>query len=83
MGFVLIVVLILIAGWIYLARSRSTAPSTVTTGIDDRVPANAYDNPYDTNENNDRPLEPDSCSDTSDDSSSSDTCDSGDSSSSD
>jgi hypothetical protein len=82
MGFVLIVVLIVIAGWIYLARNRSTAPSTGATGIDDGVPANAYDNPYDTNENNDRQFESDRC-DASAADSSADTCDSSDASSSD
>ncbi|AXK72498.1 hypothetical protein DWG18_09595 [Lysobacter sp. TY2-98] len=83
MGFVLIVLVIVIAGWVFLARNGSTGTGTSSSMSDDYVPVNAYDNPYDTNENNDRPFEPDSCEDTSDDSSSSDTCDSGDSASSD
>ncbi|WP_133499876.1 hypothetical protein [Cognatilysobacter terrigena] len=83
MGFVLIVLVIVIAGWAFLARNSSAGPGTSSSVSDGYVPVNAYDNPYDTNENNDRPFEPDSCSDTSDESSSSDTCDSGDSSSSD
>ncbi|WP_133480013.1 hypothetical protein [Cognatilysobacter segetis] len=83
MGFVLIVLVFVIAGWAFLARKAGMGASTPSAVSDGYVPVNAYDNPYDTNENNDRPFEPDSCSDMSDDSSSSDTCDSGDGSSSD
>jgi hypothetical protein len=83
MGFVLIVLVIVIAGWAFLARNGRTGTGTSRSASESYVPVNAYDNPYETNENNDRPFEPDSCSDTYGDSSSSDTCDSGDSSSSD
>ncbi len=87
MGFVLVVVVVVVAGWLYMASRANTGVASRNTrdGSDDYVPVNAYDNPYDTNEANDRPFESDSCSDTSDDSSSasdSDSCsDSSDSSS--
>jgi len=80
MVFVLVIAVIVIAGWVYLAsRANTGRPTSSTAGavFDDYVPVNAYDNPYDTNEANDRPFEPDSCSDTSDDASSgsdSDSC---------
>lgn len=80
MLFVLVVIVIVIAGWIYMAGSANgVAARNTTTGLDDYVPPNAYDNPYDTNENNDRPFEPDPASDdrcdVSSDSSSNDSCD--------
>ncbi|WP_155914202.1 hypothetical protein [Lysobacter sp. HA18] len=80
----LIIAVIVIVGWIYLANNQNSGVvRSDTAGSGDYAPVNAYDNPYDTNENNDRPFEPGTCSDTSDDSASNDTCDSGDSGSSD
>ena len=71
MWFVLVVGIVVIAGWIFLANS-----SSVTRGgdhsMDDRLPANPYENPCDTNENNDRPFEPDSGGEASGESSSDD-----------
>lgn len=61
MLFVLVVAVIVAAGWIYLAASADTRDRDTDTG--DTAPANAYDNPYDTNENNDRPFEPDAAGD--------------------
>ncbi|MGY3264055.1 hypothetical protein [Lysobacter sp. HA35] len=84
MIFVLIIAVIVIAGWIYLANNQNSGVvRSGNAGSGDYAPMNAYDNPYDTNENNDRPFEPDTCSDTSDDSSSDSSCDSGDTGSSD
>ena len=84
MVFVLIIAVIVIAGWLYMANSANSGTARAgTVGSDDYVPGNVYENPYDTNENNDRPFEPDTCSDTSDDSASGDSCDSGDTGSSD
>jgi hypothetical protein len=59
--FVLVVGVVVIAGWIFLANSNSVT-RTGDNSMDDRLPANPYENPYDTNENNennDRPFEPD------------------------
>jgi len=69
MWFVLVVGIVVIAGWIFLANS-----SSVRRGgdMDDSPPANPYENPYDTNENNDRPFEPDSGGEASGESSSDD-----------
>jgi len=71
MWFVLVVGIVVVAAWILLANS-SAATRSVDTSMDDRLPANPYENPYDTNENNDRPFEPDTCADASDESSSDD-----------
>lgn len=85
MWFVLVIAIVVIAGWIFLANSNKVT-RTGDAGADERTPANPYENPYDTNENNDRPFEPDNgdaasdhCS--SDASDSSDGCDSSDTSS--
>ena len=61
----LIIAIIVIAGWIFLANGNATARGP-NGGTDDYVPVNAYDNPYDTNENNDRPFESDDYGDASD-----------------
>ena len=82
MWFVLVIAVIVIAGWIFLANSdKVTRTGDSASGWNESAPANAYDNPYDTNENNDRPFEPDACSDASDASSSDDSgsCDGSDS----
>jgi hypothetical protein len=71
MWFVLIVVIIVIAGWIFLASHANTRNPSDRS--DPHVPVNAYDNPYDSHENNDRPFEPDNAPDASTDSTS-DTC---------
>ena len=85
MWFVLLVVIAVLAGWAILAATTGAsgdAPRKTDPRADDSVPANVYDNPYDTNENNDRPFEPDA-SDASDDSAGdSDSCSDGDSASS-
>ena len=83
MWFVLVIAVIVIAGWIFLANSdKVTRTGDSASGWNESAPANAYDNPYDTNENNDRPFEPDA-SDASDDSAGdSDSCSDGDSGSS-
>lgn len=80
MWFVLVIAIVVIAGWILLANSDKVT-RTGDAGADERMPANPYENPYDTNENNDRPFEPDACSDAFDDASSGDagSCDSSDS----
>ena len=65
MWFVLIVAILVVAGWIYLSNDDPAARNP-SGGSDDYVPVNAYDNPYDTNENNDRPFESDDCDDASD-----------------
>ena len=77
MWFVLVIAIVVIAGWIFLANSDKVT-RTGDAGADERMPANPYENPYDTNENNDRPFEPDACDDASADSSSDDSgsCDS-------
>ncbi|HSD17628.1 MAG TPA: hypothetical protein VLC71_10285 [Thermomonas sp.] len=82
MWFVVVIAIIVIAGWIWLANR--TATGHAGSGWNESAPANAYDNPYDTNENNDRPFEPDACGDASDGSSPDDsgTCDGSDSGSS-
>ena len=79
MWFVLVVGVVVIAGWIFLVNSSAVTQSG-DNSADDRLPANAYENPYDTNENNDRPFEPDICGEASgesslDDSDSSDSSD--------
>ena len=71
MWFVLVIAIVVTAGWIFLANSDKTT-RTGDAGADERMPANPYENPYDTNEANDRPFEPDACSDASDDASSGD-----------
>ena len=71
MWFVLVIAIVVIAGWILLANSDKVT-RTGDAGADERMPANPYENPYDTNENNDRPFEPDACGDASDDASSDD-----------
>ena len=83
MWFVLVIAVIVIAGWIFLANSdKVTRTGDSASGWNESAPANAYDNPYDTNENNDRPFEPDA-SDASDGSAGdSDSCSDGDSGSS-
>ena len=85
MWFVLLVVIAVLAGWAILAATTGASgdtPRKTDPRADDSVPANAYDNPYDTNENNDRPFEPDA-SDASDGSAGdSDSCSDGDSGSS-
>ena len=58
MWFVLIVIVVVAAGWLYMAGQGTGNPGA---GPDESAPVNAYDNPYDTNENNDRPFEPDAC----------------------
>ncbi|GAB1595279.1 hypothetical protein [Lysobacter claricitrinus] len=70
MIFVVVIAVIVIAGWLYLASNANNGARTSGTVSDDYVPVNAYDNPYDTNEANDAPFAPDACSDSSDDSSS-------------
>ena len=85
MWFVLVVGVVVIAGWIFLVNSSAVTQSG-DNSADDRLPANAYENPYDTNENNDRPFAPDNGDAASDDcssdtSDSSDGCDSSDTSS--
>lgn len=73
MWFVLVIAIIVIAGWIYLAgRTDEAATGDSAPGWNESAPANAYDNPYDTDENNNRPFEPDACGDASDDASSGD-----------
>jgi hypothetical protein len=67
MWFVLVIAVIVIAGWIYLANSDRATRGDLC--FDDRVPVNAYENPYDNNESNDAPFEPDACGDASDTSS--------------
>ena len=73
MWFVLVIAIVVIAGWIFLANSdKVTRTGDSASGWNESAPANAYDNPYDTNENNDRPFEPDACGDAADDASSDD-----------
>ena len=71
MWFVLVVGVVVIAGWIFLANS-SAATRSGDNSVDDRLPANPYENPYDTNENNDRPFEPNASGEASGESSSDD-----------
>ena len=71
MWFVLVVGVVVIAGWIFLANSSGVTQGG-DTGMDERLPANPYENPYDTNENNDRPFEPDTSGEASGESSSDD-----------
>lgn len=67
MIFVLVIAVIVVAGWIFMSVTASDGrPRNPDAGSDDSVPVNAYDNPYDTNENNDRPFEPDAGDDGSD-----------------
>ncbi len=85
MWFVLVIAIVAIAGWIFLANSDKVT-RTGDAGADERMPANPYENPYDTHENNDRPFAPDNGDAASDDcssdtSDSSDGCDSSDTSS--
>ena len=75
MWFVLVVCVVVIAGWIFLANSSSVT-RTGDDSMDERLPANRYENPYDTNENNDRPFELDSGGEASGESSSDDSDDS-------
>ena len=87
MWFVLVIAIVVIAGWILLANSdKVTRTGDSASGWNESAPANAYDNPCDTNENNDRPFAPDNGDAASDDcssdtSDSSDGCDSSDTSS--
>jgi len=75
MIFVLVIAGIVVGGWIFLSVTADDGrPRSTGSGSDDYVPPNAYDNPYDTNENNDRPFESDACSDASADA---DSCDGG------
>ena len=75
MWFVIVIAAIVVAGWVFMTVTADDGrPRNQNPGLDDYVPVNAYDNPYDTNENNDRPFESDACSDPSDDT---DSCDSG------
>ena len=76
MWFVLVIAIVVIAGWIFLANSDKVT-RTGDAGADERMPANPYENPYDTNENNDRPFEPDAGGDAADDASSDDAGSSG------
>jgi hypothetical protein len=71
MWFVLVVGVVVIAGWIFLANSSSVT-RTGDNSMDERLPANPYENPYDTSENNDRPFEPDASGEASGESSSDD-----------
>ena len=71
MWFVLVVGVVVIAGRIFLAHGSSVT-RIGDNSMDDRLPGNPYENPYDTNENNDRPFEPDASGEASGESSSDD-----------